>query len=89
MNKNIREELILKSNENINLKELLLNSVESSKRDLMEKLKSSSNDILQKIASNIKSNNTPLLYNGINWLFIKAGYITIFLFRRFRSIIFL
>lgn len=59
MNKNIREELILKSNENINLKELLLNSVESSKRDLMEKLKSSSNDILQKIASNIKSNNTP------------------------------
>lgn len=59
MNKNIREELIQKSNENINLKELLLNSVESSKRDLMEKLKSSSNDILQKIASNIKSNNTP------------------------------
>jgi len=59
MNKNIREELILKSNENINLKELLFNSVESSKRDLMEKLKSSSNDILQKIASNIKSNNTP------------------------------
>lgn len=59
MNKNIREELIQKSDENINLKELLLNSVESSKRDLMEKLKSSSNDILQKIASNIKSNNTP------------------------------
>lgn len=59
LNKNIREELIQKSNENINLKELLLNSVESSKRDLMEKLKSSSNDILQKIASNIKSNNIP------------------------------
>lgn len=59
MNKNIREELLLKSKENINLKDILLNSVESSKKDLIEKLKNSSNDILEKIASNIKSNNTP------------------------------
>lgn len=59
MNKNIREELIQKSNEKINLKEILLSSVESSKKDLIEKLKNSSNDILEKIASNIKSNNTP------------------------------
>jgi hypothetical protein len=59
MNKNIREELIQKSNEKINLKEILISSVESSKKDLIEKLKNSSNDILEKIASNIKSNNIP------------------------------
>lgn len=59
MNKNIREELHLKSNENINLKEILINSVESSKKDLIEKLNNSPNDILEKIEFNIKSNNPP------------------------------
>jgi len=74
MNKNIREQLLKKENIDLNLFDVLTDSISSTKANLIEKLNKAPISILEKIQSSIISNNPPFCSTTVLFGFLsKSG----------------